>query len=118
MTDERRADKRFLLHSWVEITGVDESGLQFVERTRLEDVGDSGCRVSMRGAVHEGSVLGVKPHGPEGENLLDEYPRLFVILWVKCKGNGLSVGTRGLRNDELSGGDADTICSASNSSKK
>jgi hypothetical protein len=32
MTVERRAYKRFLLHTQVEITGVDESGLQFAER--------------------------------------------------------------------------------------
>jgi hypothetical protein len=66
MRDERRVDKRFLLHSWVEITGVDSSGLQFAERSRLEDVGDAGCRFSLRGAVHKGSVLGVEPLGPEG----------------------------------------------------
>ena len=118
MTDERRAGKRFLLHSWVEITGVDGSGLQFAERCRLEDVGDSGCRFSLRGAVHPGSVLGVKPLGPEGENLPDEFPRLFVIIWVKRKGNRLTVGARSLREDELSDGGVQTICSVSNSSEK
>ncbi len=118
MTNERRADKRFLLHSWVEITGVDESGLQFAERSRLEDIGDSGCRFSMRGAVHQGSILGVKPLGPEGENLLNEFPRLFVIIWVKRKSNRLTVGARSLREDELSDGGVHTICSAANSSEK
>jgi hypothetical protein len=113
MTDERRAGNRFLLHSWVEITGVDESGLQFAERSRLEDVGDSGCRFSMRGAVHQGSVLGVKPLGPEGENLMDEFPRLFVIIWVRSKGDRFAVGARSLREDELSDGGIHKICSAS-----
>ena len=118
MREERRADKRFLLHSWVEITGIDESGLQFMERCRLEDIGDAGCRFSLRAAVHRGSVLGVKPLGPEGENLVDEFPRLFVIIWVKRKGSGTTVGARSLREDELSDGGAHTICSASNSSEK
>jgi hypothetical protein len=118
MTNERRADKRFLLHSWVEITGVDEWGLQFAERSRLEDVGDSGCRFSMRGAVHQGSVLGVKPLGPEGENLLDEFPRLFVIIWAKRKGDRFAVGARSLREDEISYGGIHKICSASSSSGK
>ncbi len=89
MINERRAYKRFLLHSQVEITGVDGSGLQFAERSRVEDVGDLGCHFSMRGAVHRGSVLGVEPLGPNGENVLDEFPRLFVIVWVKRKGKSV-----------------------------
>jgi hypothetical protein len=101
MINERRAYKRFLLHSPVEITGVDESGLQFAERARVEDVSDLGCRFSMRGAVHRGSILGVKPLGPEGENLPDEFPRQFVIIWAKRKGDRLTVGARSLREDEL-----------------
>lgn len=104
MSEERRAGQRFLLHSWVEISGVDGSGLQFVERTHLEDVGDAGCRFAMRGAVHPGSVLGIKPLGPEGDNLPDEFPRLFLIVWTKHKYKRLMVGARSLREEELSGG--------------
>lgn len=102
MINERRAYKRLFLHSQVEITGVDESGLQFAERARVEDVSDLGCRLSIRGAVHEGSILGVEPLGPEGENRSDEFPRLFVVIWVKRKGNRLAVGARSLREEELS----------------
>jgi hypothetical protein len=118
MSVERRAYNRFLLHSQVEITGVDESGLQFAERARVENVSDLGCRFSIRGAVHQGSVLGVMPLGPEGENLLDEFPRLFIIIWAKRKGNRLTVGARSLREGELSDGGVHTMCSASNISEK
>ena len=102
MTSERRANKRFLLHSWVQITGVDESGLQFAERSRLEDIGDSGCRLSILGAVHQGSVLAIKPLGAEGQDLQDEFSRLFVVIWAKRKGNRLTVGARSLRQHEFS----------------
>jgi hypothetical protein len=118
MTVERRAYKRFLLHTQVEITGVDESGLQFAERARVENVSDLGCRFSIRGAVHQGSVLGVMPLGSKGEKLLDEFPRLFVIMWAKRKGDRLTVGARSLREDELSDGGVHTMCFASNSSEK
>jgi hypothetical protein len=64
MTSERRADKHFLLHSQVEITGVDDAGLQFAERSRLEDVGDLGSRFSIRSAVRQGGILGVDSLGP------------------------------------------------------
>jgi hypothetical protein len=104
MSDERRAGTRFLLHSWVEVSGVDESGLQYVERTHLEDIGDTGCRFAMRGAVHQGSVVGIKPMGAEGESLADEFPRMFLVIWAKRKGDRLMVGARSLREEEISGG--------------
>ena len=97
MTNERRVDKRFLLHSPVEITGVDDSGLQFAERSRLEDVGDLGCRFSLRNAVPQGGIVGVKPLGPEGETCHDEYSRLFVIVWLKPEGDRFTLGVRCLR---------------------
>jgi hypothetical protein len=104
MSGERRAGTRFLLHSWVEISGVDESGLQYVERTHREDLGDKGCRFAMRGAVHQGSVVGIKPLGAEGERLADEFPRMFLVIWAKRKGDRLMVGARSLREEEISGG--------------
>jgi hypothetical protein len=104
MSDDRRAGTRSLLHSRVEISGVDESGLQYVERTHVEDIGDTGCRLAMRGAVHQGSVVGIKPLGAEGESLVDEFPRMFLVNWAKRKGDRLMVGARNLREEELSGG--------------
>jgi hypothetical protein len=101
MTEDRRADKRFLLHSPVEITGVDESGIQFAEQSRLEDAGDLGCRFSLRNAVRQGTILGVEPLGPDGENLEDEYSRLFVIIWMEPTGDRLTVGARCLLEEEL-----------------
>jgi len=118
MSDERRADKRLMLHSRVEITGVDDAGLQFVERSCLEDAGDMGCRFSVRNAVHPGGILGIEPLGPDGENFQEEFPRLFVIIWVKRKGDRLTVGARCLREDELSDAGFQTISSASNFSEK
>jgi len=111
MTDERRTDTRFFLHSQVEITGVDDSGFQFAERSHLEDVGDMGCRFSMRNVVHQGGILGVEPLGPDGENFPDEYSRLFVVIWVKCRGDRFMVGTRCLLEDELSDSGCHTNCS-------
>jgi hypothetical protein len=113
MINQRRAYKSFLLHSAVKITGVDKSGLQFAERGRVENVSDLGCRFSMRGAVHQGSVLAVEPLGLNGENLLDEFPRLFEIFWVKRKGNRSTVDARGLREDELANPGYYMNCSAS-----
>lgn len=101
MIDERRADKRFLLHVPVEITGVDESGLQFSERSRLEDAGDIGCRFTLRNTVEQGGILGVEPLGPDGEKIEDEYSRPFLIIWMEPNGERFMVGVRSLLEDEL-----------------
>jgi hypothetical protein len=77
MTSDRRAYQSFLLHSPIEITGVEASRLQFVERTHVENVGDSGCRFTIRSNVHRGDIPGVEPLGPDGEKLAEDYPRFF-----------------------------------------
>lgn len=118
MTGERRADKRFLLHLPVEITGVDESGVQFVEQSQIEDAGDMGCCFSLRNAVERGAILGIEPLGPNGENLEEEYPRLFVIIWVGPKGDRLMVGARCLVESELMGSGCSTDLSTSKGSGK
>lgn len=107
MTGERRADKRFLLHLPVEITGVNESGGQFIEQTRIEDAGGMGCCFSLRNTVEQGAILGIEPLGPDGESLEDEYPRLFVIIWMGRKDVRLMVGARCLLEDEFT----DSRCS-------
>jgi hypothetical protein len=110
MTSERRADKRFLPHSPVKITGVEDLGLQLAERSRLEDVGALGCHFSTRITVHQGGIHGEEPLGPAGENFQDEHSRLFVTI---CRGDRLTVGARSLREDELSDGCFHANCSNS-----
>jgi hypothetical protein len=90
---------RFLPHSPVRITGVDKSGLRFAEQGRVEEVSDAGCRFSTRDAVHQGSVLAVEPLGPKCENLLDEFPGMFAVIWFKCDGNRLKLVAQGLREN-------------------
>jgi hypothetical protein len=101
MTGERRANQRFLLHSPIQITGVESSGLQFAERAHVENVSDLGCRFTMRNVVQRGGIIGVEPLGPAGEKPADDFPRLFVIMSVKPKGDPFAVGARCLLEDEL-----------------
>jgi hypothetical protein len=103
-----------LLHLAVQITGVDESGLQFSERSQLEDVGDLGCRFSLRNAVRRGAILGVEPLGSDGESLEDEYSRLFVIIWLEPKGDRSTVGARCLLEDDLTDSGCHRKCCNSN----
>ena len=64
------------------------------ERARIEDASDMGCCFSLRNAVEQGAILGIEPLGPDGENLEDEYPRLFVIIWMRRKGQSPDGGRK------------------------
>jgi hypothetical protein len=103
MTDDRRADPRLLMHTQVEISGIDKAGRQFAERSSLEDVGDAGCRFWLRNSVQAGTAVGVQPLGPGGEKFQGECSRLFLVIWVKWRGDRWMVGTRCLSEEELSG---------------
>jgi hypothetical protein len=101
MTDEHRADKRFLLHVPVEITGVDNAGRNFAESARIENVSELGCCFSIQNAVRAGGVLGIEPLGPDGEHLPDEHPRPFAIIWLNRKGDRWTIGVKSIREDGL-----------------
>jgi hypothetical protein len=98
---ERRTDARLALHAQVEVSGIADSGQQFGERARLEDVSALGCRFTIENEVQTRSLLGVEPLGENGEKLSDEFPHLFVVLWVKPNGKRLTVGARSLTEKEL-----------------
>ena len=71
------------------------------ERTFIEDVSDFGCRLSTRGQVKQGDTVAVKILGRYGNNLMDEEPRLYEIMWVAPKGHGQTVGARILQGERL-----------------
>jgi hypothetical protein len=104
MSDDRRTEKRVVVQTKVQVTGIDDSGLQFTERARLVDVDSLGCRFLVQNAIQQGGVVGIEPLGPVGEKLSDEFPRLFTIVWVKRKGDLLEVGARCLLEKDLSDG--------------
>ncbi len=105
-----------MVHEQVEITGVDSSGLQFTERARLVDVGGLGCRLLARNVLQQGGILGIEPLGPRGQNLPDEFPRLFVIVRVLRKGELWEAGARCLLEDELTDSSFHASCAEAKSS--
>jgi hypothetical protein len=103
MRNERRSDKRIFARWPVEITGIDEAGQQFAERTQSIDVSGLGCRFQIRNEVCAGAVIGVEPLGPNGQHLTDEFPRLFMVVRTNRNGDLLEIGVRSLLAEELSG---------------
>jgi len=96
-------DKRISIRWLVEITGIDDAGQQFAERTQSIDVSSEGCRFLIRNELRPGFVIGVEPLGPKGQHLTDEFPRLFIVVRTNRNGDLLEIGIRGLLAEELSG---------------
>jgi hypothetical protein len=48
-------------------------------------------------------VIAVEPLGQHGENLADEFPRLFVVVRTNSRDDLLEIGVRSLLENELSG---------------
>jgi hypothetical protein len=98
---EHRAEKRVLVNVPVEVTEIDGEGQRVTERTVIEDVSDFGCRFSTRGPVKQGDTIAVKILGRYGNNLQDDAPRLYEIMWVAPKEHGSTVGARVLQGEKL-----------------
>jgi hypothetical protein len=89
------------LHSPIEVAGIDSAGRQFNERVALEDVSDAGCHFSLGHAVQPGAIVALKPLEQHGKSQTDEHWRLFLVIWVKRKGEHCTVGVRSLLESEL-----------------
>lgn len=110
MTNERRVDPRIPGRWPVEISGVDEAGAQFIERTQSIDISSQGCCFVLRSSVLPGQVIAVEPLGPHGETLADEFPRLFIVVRTKLRDDLLEIGVRSLQENELSGHPLEIEC--------
>lgn len=102
----RRENERLILHSPVKIAAIDDSGTQFCESARLEDVSDIGCRFSLRHRLQPGTVVALKPLGPAGEDSSTEPWRLFLVIWVRAASPRATAGVRCLLEHELRDSDA------------
>ncbi len=98
---ERRVEGRVLVHVPVEVTEIDDEGHLIAERTFIEDVSDFGCRFTTRGPAKQGDTVAVKILGRYGNNLPDEAPRLYEIMWVAPKDRGSTIGARLLQGEKL-----------------
>jgi hypothetical protein len=98
---EHGAERCILVNVPVAVTEIDGEGHQITERTFIEDVSDFGCRFSTHGPVQQRDTVTLKILGPNGNNLPDEKPRLYEIMWVARKEHGSTVGARALQGEKL-----------------
>jgi hypothetical protein len=98
---DRRRAKRLYLNFSVEISGVDRSGCAFVERTKTEDISDTGCRLFTTIPFKRGDLLDIKLVPPYGEKLPQENAWPFEIIWAKPTKSGWSVGARQIHGEKI-----------------
>lgn len=91
---DRRRGKRLFLNYSVEISGVDEEGRTFVERTRTEDISETGCRFHTQVLLRSGDRIEIKVVPPGGQNFAAEPAQQFEVMWVEEKEKGWSIGAR------------------------
>jgi hypothetical protein len=90
----RRADLRLTVNAPVAITNRNAPCGTITEKTTIEDVGDNGCRFSMREPVQVGDTILIQLLSEDGAAPLDAPAKLFRVIWVKRGEEKSGVGVR------------------------
>src|ERR1700686_2128515 len=98
---DRRKAKRLFLNFSVELSGVDRAGQPFMERTKTEDMGETGCRLITSVPVSRGDIVDIRLTIPPGTNLPEETAKQFEIMWVHPIRAGWSVGARKVADGKI-----------------
>ncbi len=100
-TQDRRRGKRVQLTYPIEISGFDHSGRLFSEKTKTQDISETGCRFVLRTPLARGDVVAIKIVSQSDEALPSTKALLFQIAWVRRQGDGWMAGALKLQPDKL-----------------
>ena len=98
---DRRTDSRLLVNAPVEIANLNCEDCPAVEHVFIEDVGDSGCRFSMRGPVREGDRIAIQLLDQDGKKLLEIPVKFFEVIWVQAGTESAAVGVQRIEGEKL-----------------
>jgi hypothetical protein len=102
VTCERRAETRLLTNAHVEIAGVDIAGNSFNELTKVKNFSDVGCQFQTQIPLRSGTVVAIKPLGPNGQRTHEEPFKFFEIVWTARCVPGWLAGVRALQVEKPS----------------
>ena len=91
---ERRRGKRLYLNYSIEMSGIDYNGQPFIERTKTENISDTGCRIRTEVHLKAGDTVDVRLILPEDAKPSTEEARRFMVMWVARRPSGWSIGAR------------------------
>ena len=95
-------ETRLLTSAHVEIAGVDIAGNSFNELTKVKNFSDMGCQFQTQIPLRCGTVVAIKPLGPNGQRTHEEPFKLFVIVWTARCVPGWLAGARALQVEKTS----------------
>ncbi|HVA95868.1 MAG TPA: PilZ domain-containing protein [Candidatus Dormibacteraeota bacterium] len=100
-TEERRRGKRLYLNFSIEMSGIDHNGQPFIERTKTENISDTGCRIRTDVRLRAGDTVDVRMILPEDVTPSKEEAHKFKVMWVARRTSGWSIGARMLQPGKL-----------------
>ena len=102
---ERRVETRLYTNAHVEIAGVDIAGNSFNELTKVKNFSDVGCQFQTQIPLRRGTVVAIKPLGPNEQCMPEEPSKLFEIVWTARCLPGWLAGARALQVETISNAD-------------
>lgn len=101
INSERRIEERLLINAQVEIAGIDYAGNSFTELTKVKNFSDVGCHFQTQTPLRCGTIVAIKPLGPNGQRMPQDQFKLFEIVWTTRLGAGWIAGARSLKGEKL-----------------
>ena len=98
--DRRKAQRLFLFFPIV-ISGVDRNGRPFIERTKTDDISESGCRLVTSVPLNCGDLIDIKLKLPPGASFPEESPQQFEVMWVHPIKSGWTIGARNIHGKQV-----------------
>jgi hypothetical protein len=105
VTCERRMETRLYTNAHVEIARVDLAGNSFNELTKVKNFSDVGCQFQTQIPLRCGTVVAIKPLGPNEQRIPGEPSKLFEIVWTARSVPGWLAGARVLQVETISNAD-------------
>jgi hypothetical protein len=105
---ERRMEKRLLTNAQVEIAGIDNGGNSFTEVTKVKNFSDVGCQFRTQIPLRCGTIVAIKPLGPNGQSMPQEPFKLFEIVWTARCVTGWLAGARVSPSEGISDRESDS----------
>jgi hypothetical protein len=91
---DRRMSKRLFLCFSIEISGVNENGMPFLEHTKTDNISDTGCRLALAVRLRPGDVVNIMLIVPAEANVPPESKHPFEVMWSFPIKEGWRVGAR------------------------
>jgi hypothetical protein len=100
-SQDRRSERRILLSCPIEVSGFNNKGEFFTERTTTADISESGCRFQVKAQVETGAILALKLISRHNSETLPKRPFLYEVARVTPERDGWTLGVVKLQPESI-----------------